>query len=207
MARKTAIDADTGDGREGAATQAEGAEGGQPVLQEILRVVRYLSGLADEAKKKRPAGPSRAAFDKLVKAVNAIGENVGETRKIVEALPRTNAEAGGGAGAHETDAGKAGSDELAEGLRACRADFGRWVLGERRKRWRWTGIAMAAGLPAALLLGILIEQQFQVIPQRDGTGGWRSYVWDNHGVTIVACAVEARRTDGAVNCPLVVREP
>ncbi|MDE0388008.1 MAG: hypothetical protein OXI75_04850, partial [Rhodospirillales bacterium] len=82
-----------------------------------------------------------------------------------------------------------------------------WVAGERRTRRRWAIFAMAAGFPAALLLGILIEQQFQVIPQRDTTGGWRSHVWDNYGVTIVACAVEARTTDGEVNCPLVVRKP
>ena len=199
-------DGSKGDGREGAAA-APVTRGEEAVLQEILRVVHYLSGLAEEAKKKRPAGPSRAAFDKLVKAVNAIGETAGETRTLVEALPRTNAEAGGEAGAGERAAVQTDAGVLAEGLRACRADFGRWVLGERRKRWRWAAIAMAAALPAALLLGILIEQQFQVMPQRDGTGGWRSHVWDNYGVTIVACAVEARRTAGEVSCPLVVREP
>ena len=141
MARKTAIDVDadagdgneagvagasppggggsTGEGREGEAAAPDGAGAKEQVLQEILRVVRYLSALADEAKKKRPAGPSRSAFGKLAKVVNAICENAGETREFVEALPRTNAESGG----------VSGEGELAEGLRACRADFGRWVQG------------------------------------------------------------------------------
>ena len=185
------------DGREGTAAAPESKGDEARALEEILGVVRHLAGLAEEAKKKRPAGPSRSAFDKVVKSVNAIRETTGETRKLVEGLAWNETE----------DGGAPHADELAEGLRACRADFGRWVLGERRKKWRWAAIAMAAAVPAALLLGVLIEQQFQVIPQRDSTGGWRSHVWENYGVTIVACAVEARRTAGEVSCPLVVREP
>ena len=190
-------DGSNGDGSEGAAAAPESKSDEARVLDEILRVVRNLTVLAEEAKKKRPSGPSRSAFDKMVKSVNAIREATGETRKLVEALAWNDTD----------DGGAPGADELAEGLRACRGDFGRWVAGERRTRRRWAILAMAAGFPAALLFGILIEQQFQVIPQRDSTGGWRSHVWDNYGVTIVACAVEARRTDGEVNCPLVVRKP
>ena len=187
-----------GDGEESAAAAPQ-SESGEvaPVLDEILRVVRYLSGLADEAKKKRPAGPSRSAFDKLVKVVNAIGENAGETRKIVEGLTRKDS----------GNAGQPGAEELAQGLRACRADFGRWAERERQARRRWLAPAIAAGFPAALLLGVLIEQQFQVIPLHDPTGGWRGHVWDNYGRTIVDCAVEAMNTEAAVDCPLVVRKP
>ena len=60
---------------------------------------------------------------------------------------------------------------------------------------------MAAAFPVALLLGILVEHEFQIIPADDPTGGWRSHVWDNYGLTIVACPVEARRVDGEVDCP------
>ena len=160
-------------------------------------MVRYLAGLAEEAKKKRPAGPSRSAFDKMVQSVNAIRETAGETRKLVEGLAWHDAE----------DGGSPDADELAEGLRACRGDFGRWVAGERRSRRRWVALAIAAGFPAALLLGVLVEQQFQVVPLHDPTGGWRGHVWDNYGRTVVDCVAEAMRTDAEVDCPLVVRRP
>ena len=160
-------------------------------------MVRYLAGLAEEAKKKRPAGPSRSAFDKMVKSVTAIREATGETRKLVEGLARNDTE----------DGGKPGADELAEDLRACRGDFGRWVAGERRIRRRWVALAIAAGFPAALLLGVLVEQQFQVIPLHDPTGGWRGHVWENYGHAVVDCVAEAMRRDAEVDCSLVVRRP
>lgn len=186
-----------GNGSEGAAAGPDAAGDKAPVLDEILHVLRYLSGLAEEAKKKRPAGPSRSAFDKLIKTVNAIDRNTGETRKLVEGAVRKDREAGGGPGA----------DELAEGLRACRGDFGRWVAGERRSRRRWVALAIAAGFPAALLLGVLVEQRFQVIPIHDPTGGWRGHVWENYGRAIVDCSVEAMQANETVDCPLKVRRP
>ena len=87
------------------------------------------------------------------------------------------------------------------------ADFGRWVELERLGRRRWWALAIAAGFPAFLLLGLLVEQQFQVIPLHDLTGGWRGHVWEQYGQTIVDCAVEAMRTDAEIDCPLVVRRP
>ena len=68
-------------------------------------------------------------------------------------------------------------------------------------------LAIAAGFPAALLLGVLVEQQFQVIPIHDPTGGWRGHVWDNYGRAVVDCVAEAMRTDAEVDCSLVVRRP
>lgn len=191
-----------GDGSNGAGNKDAAAAPGSKddearALDEVLRVVRYVAGLAEEAKKKRPAGPSRSAFDKMVKSVNAIRETTGETRKLVEGLAWNDAE----------DGGAAGTDELVEGLRACRGDFGRWVAGERRTRRRWAALAIAAGFPAALMLGVLVEQQFQVIPIHDPTGGWRGHVWDNYGRAVVDCVAEAMRTDAEVDCPLVVRRP
>ncbi len=185
-----------GKGGEGAAA-GDAAGDKAAALDEIVRGVRYLSGLADQAKKKRPAGPSRAAFDKLVKTVSAIGENAGETRKLVEGLSRKD----------PGDGGAPDEGELAEAVRASRADFGRWAEGERRGRRRWVALAIAAGFPAALLLGLLVQHQFQVIPLYDPSGGWRGWVWETHGRAVVDCAVEAMRTDGEVDCPLVVRRP
>ena len=185
------------DGREGASEAPESKGGEALALDEILRVVRYLAGLAEEAKKKRPAGPSRTAFEKMVKSVNAIRETTGKTRKLVEGLAWNETE----------DGGAPGADELAEGLRACRGDFGRWVAGERRSRRRWVALAISAGFPAALMLGVLVEQQFQVIPIHDPTGGWRGHVWDHYGRAVVECVAEAMRTDAEVDCSLVVRRP
>ena len=62
-------------------------------------------------------------------------------------------------------------------------------------------------MPAAVLLGLLIEQHYQVIPVHDPTGGWRGHVWEQYGRRIVDCAAEAIATGAEVNCPLVVRKP
>ena len=99
------------------------------------------------------------------------------------------------------------ASKLTRELRNYRRDLERWVERDRRIRRRWAGLAIAAGFPAALLLGVLVEQQFQVIPVHDPTGGWRGHVWESYGRTIVDCATEAMRTDAEVNCPLVVRRP
>ena len=97
--------------------------------------------------------------------------------------------------------------KLTRELRTYRRDLERSVEEGRRIRRRWAGLAMAAGFPAALLLGVLIEQQFQVIPLHDPTGGWRGHIWEQYGRTIIDCATEAMRTDAEVDCPLVVRRP
>ena len=107
----------------------------------------------------------------------------------------------------EAGAGSEGAAKLLERIGTHAADFGRWAeLEQRGRRWWWT-LATAAGFPAFLLLGLLVEQQFQVIPLHDPTGGWRGHVWEQYGRIIVDCAVEAMRTDAEVDCPLVVRRP
>ena len=103
--------------------------------------------------------------------------------------------------------GSEGAAKLLERIGTHAADFGRWVELERRGRRRWWALAIAAGFPAFLLLGLLVEQQFQIIPLHDPTGGWRGHVWEQYGRIIVDCAVEAMRTDAEVDCPLVVRRP
>ena len=97
--------------------------------------------------------------------------------------------------------------QIEDRIRVHTADFHRWV--ERDRRWRrWVPVAAAGiAMPAAVLLGLLIEQHYQVIPLHDPTGGWRGHVWEQYGRRIVDCAVEARRTGAEVNCPLVVRKP
>ena len=97
--------------------------------------------------------------------------------------------------------------QIEDRIRVHTADFHRWI--ERDRRWRrWVPVAAAGiAMPAAVMLGLLIEQHYQVIPLHDPTGGWRGHVWEQYGRRIVDCAVEARRTGAEVNCPLVVRKP
>ena len=126
---------------------------------------------------------------------------------LLEVLLKTQARLGaaGNEGGKEADGGEAAP--AADGAPVHAADFYRWIETDRRRRRRWSGLALAAAAPAALLLGLLVQQQFQVIPVHDPSGGWSGWIWETHGRAIVDCAVEARRTNGGVDCPLVVRRP
>ena len=175
-----------------------GAEDARPaVLDEILGRLEVIGERLEE-RKCPPAGPTKAAFDKLAKAVAAVGESVGETGKVVGRLAETDP---------DYKAAVDAAVELSGKLDSCRGDFGIWVEGDRRKRRRWKAAALAAAVPAALLLGVLVEQQFQLIPIHDPSGGWSGWIWETHGPAIVDCAVEARRTDAEVDCALAVRRP
>ena len=104
------------------------------------------------------------------------------------------------------DAAMSAAAELAAALRTFKADFVRWAENERRSRRRRADLAMAVGFPACLLLGLLVEMQFQVIiPMHDPTRGWGEHIWNTYGEIIVDCEREAMRTNGEVDCPLVVR--
>ena len=185
-----------GDGGSG---QVEAAEGSKAVSKRVPR--QAVIGSADpahsgtevETGEARSDGGYRAeAFGwtegsivRLLSTIDAVSSDAAESRSMLEMLT-------GGTG---------------ERVRVQTGDFHRWVESDRFRRRRWTAIAVAAAAPVALLLGILVEQQFQVIPLNDSTGGWRSHVWENYGRAIVDCVVEARRVDGEVNCTLVVRRP
>ena len=95
--------------------------------------------------------------------------------------------------------------ELTAAIRTFKSDFVRWAANERRSRRRRAGLAMAVGFPACLLLGLLVEMQFQVIPLHDPTRGWGEHIRDTYGETIVDCELEAMRTNGDVDCRLLVR--
>ena len=108
--------------------------------------------------------------------------------------------------AHEPrDAAMSAAAELSDALRAFKADFVHWAENERRRRRRWAGLAMAAGFPACVLLGLLVQVQFEVIPLHDPTRGWGEHTWNTYGRTIVDCELEAMRMDTVVECPLTVR--
>ena len=163
----------------------------------IVQLRHLVSELIKGAEKKTASKLAR--LEKQGKTLAESAEaNAIMLRQLVERQP--------GAGA-ESEAAAEEAAKLLARIGTHAADFGRWVELERSGRKRWWALAIAAGFPAFLLLGLLAEQQFQVIPLHDPTGGWRGHVWEQYGRIIVDCAVEAMRTDAAVECPLVVRRP
>ena len=162
----------------------------------IAQLRHLVSELIKGAEKKTASKLSR--LEKQGKTLTEATEaNGAMLRQLVEQRP------GVGAGSEAA----AGATKLLERIRTHAADFERWEELERRGRRGWRALATAAGFPAFLLLGLLVEQQFQVIPFHDPSGGWRGHVWEQYGRIIVDCAVEAMRTDAEVDCPLVVRRP
>ena len=63
--------------------------------------------------------------------------------------------------------------QIEDRIRVHTADFHRWIERDRRRRWVPVAAAGIAVPAALLLLGVLIEQRYQVIPLHDPTGGWR----------------------------------
>ena len=91
--------------------------------------------------------------------------------------------------------------------RKVTADFHRWADTQRRYRFRLSALALAVAVPAFFMLGVLLEQQFQIVPLHDPTSGWSAHIWQNYGRTIVDCAEDARRTNKAIECRFPVRAP
>ena len=137
-------------------------------------------------------------IEQLLETVDAVAADVAESRSHLERLNR-------GASNDPEAANSAGGIE--DRIRVHTADFHRWIDSDRRRRRWWPAVVAGIAAPAALLLGLLVEQQYQVIPLHDPTGGWRGHIWEQYGRRIVDCAVEARRTGTQVSCPLVVRRP
>ena len=137
-------------------------------------------------------------IEQLLETVDAVAADVAESRSHLEQLNR---------GASNDPEAANGAGGIEDRIRVHTADFHRWIKRDRRRRRWWPAVAAGIGAPAALLLGLLVEQRYQVIPLHDPTGGWRGHIWEQYGRRIADCAVEARRTGADVNCPLVVRRP
>ena len=147
-------------------------------------------------------------MDGLLQELARTGSKVGAL-KAPEAKPDDAGNAGPAAepAPAEDAAPDAGGASDADGGTGQMADFYRWIETDRRQRRRWSLAAMAAAAPAAFLLGMLVQHQFQPIPLHDPSGGWSGWIWETHGRAIVDCAVEAMRTNGEVDCRLAVRRP
>ena len=96
---------------------------------------------------------------------------------------------------------------LEEGDRKVTADFHRWAATQRRHRFRLSALALAVAVPAFFVLGVLLEQQFQIVPLHDPTSGWSDHIWQNYGRTIIDCAEDARRTNKPIECRFPVHAP
>ena len=96
---------------------------------------------------------------------------------------------------------------IEEGDRKVTADFHRWAATQRRYRFRLSVLGLAVAVPAFFVLGVLLEQQFQIVPLHDPTSGWSAHIWQNYGRTIVDCAEDARRTNKAIECRFRVHAP
>ena len=187
-------------GEPGPSTESEAAAGSPddlPTTEEIFEPSTAQSAATGE---DLPGSVERLNenIDQLLETIDAVAADVAESRSHLERLTRSapdDREAANGVGGIE------------DRIRVHTADFHRWIERDRRRRRWWLAVATGIAAPAALLLGLLVEQQYQVIPLHDPSGGWRGHIWEQYGRRIVDCAVEARRTGTKVNCPLVVRRP
>ena len=178
-----------------AADEGSGAEAEAEPDDELRRCNRYMEQML-------------AGMDGLTQELARTGSKL-DSLKLPEAKPADAGDAGPVAerAPAEDAAPDADSASDADGGTGQMADFYRWIETDRRRRRRWSLAAMAAAAPAALLLGLLVQHQFQPIPLHDPSGGWSGWIWETHGRVIVDCAVEAMRTNAEVDCPLVVRRP
>ena len=197
---------------------AEGAEAGEGAAHGLSPDGNMADeGSGAEAEAEPDADPRRfnenmeqllAGMDDLAQELARTGSKL-DSLKLPEAKPADAGNAGQAAEpapAEDAAQDAAGASD-ADGGTGQMADFYRWVETDRQRRRRWSLAAIAAAAPAALLLGMLVQHQFQPIPLHDPSGGWSGWIWETHGRAIVDCAVEAMRTNGEVDCRLAVRRP
>ena len=180
-----------GDAEAGGAA-AEGA-GAMPGTGEVFR-----PGAEAPGKGEPPGGPgwTEESIERLLKTLDSVSADAAETKSALDTLTDL-------CGQGEARA----IVEARERMRVHAADFHRSGEAGNRCRRRWRAAALAAAVPAALLLGLLSQKEFEVVPVHDPSKGWSGWVWETQGLAIVGCALEAIRTDAEVDCLLVVRRP
>ena len=141
-----------------------------------------------EKKNGKKGEPERAA---IKESARADGEEVTEDGEIVSV--------GGVIGV---------VGELGETIRTYKEDFERWAVVQRRRRaWWWIG-----GLLVAVVgfgSGVGVEREFEIVPFKDSTGGWRDHVWARgYGPQIADCVIDARkRKVEELECVVMVSPP
>ena len=155
-------------------------------------------GAEAPGKGEPPGGPgwTEESIERLLKTLDSVSADAAETKSMLGTLTDL-------CGQGEARA----IVEARERMRVHAADFHRSGEAGSRRRRRWRAAALAAAVPAALLLGLLSQKEFEVVPVHDPSKGWSGWVWETQGRAVVACALQAIRTDAEVDCPLVVRRP
>lgn len=181
----------------GPAPQAPGAAGtasaDEPSLGDVCELVRQLPARIGEAEKEA-AGTLRADIRKLegiAGKLDKVGEaNRALVEKTIEEIGRERS---------------AWADRVEEAIASLSKDSGKRTAAQgRRRRWLRMG-ALAMAIPVCLLIGMLAQKEYEVIPRYDDSGGWRQWIWEGHGQAISDCAAESRRLGGPVECRLSVR--
>ncbi len=81
--------------------------------------------------------------------------------------------------------------DLDAALRLHVADFHRARAIERRAFHRFALLTAFISAPALFILGVLFQQQFDILPDPDPSGGWRDWVWDHYGSQIADCVIRS----------------
>ena len=160
-----------------------------PTLKDVFGLVQRLS--TQKAQEEKDGGARlNVGTRKLLEITRKLTAHADETRSLLDCLSA--------AGARQQEA-QAVADRLEEAIVNYTADLRR-AVSHGRRRWTWPGLALAVAVPAFFLLGVLVEQQFTIIPLDDPTGGWRGYIWDNYGNQVADCARQATKTNRVVKC-------
>ena len=160
-----------------------------PTLTDVFGLVQRLS--TQNAREEKDGGTRlNAGTRKLLEITRKLTAHADETRSLIDGLSA--------AGTRQQEA-QAVADRLEEAIVDYTADLRR-ATGHERRRWTWPGLALAVAVPAFFLLGVLVEQQFTIIPLDDPTGGWRGYIWNNYGDQVADCARQATKTNRVVKC-------
>ena len=173
-----------------AGNERDGAVGDGAEFVQIRRLVQEFT----EATGKEITGKLNrlgVEAEKLAEAVEANGSALDKLTKIERRL---------------LDVDEA-EKELKDQNRVYTADFHRRAETQRSHRWWWSAVMPTIAVPAFFLLGVLVEQQFQIVPLEDPSGGWSSHIWEHYGRAIADCATEATRTNKVIECSFAVRKP
>ena len=159
-------------------------EGSDMMLQVLTEGVKGLKALIPVFEKGEVAA--------LATSVGSLRESVGELR---EELPSVK----------EGDLPKliAVLEEFSEKLNTHARDFN-WAREMKNDSGRWRRrLVGVVAVPLLVAVGLVGQHHLEVVP--DGTNGWKSLVWERHGIDVAKCMRRAADSGKLVNCPLRVR--